>query len=165
MKSSMPLMGVILSIQLLGIMYVIYTRVCESKPVPQEPSMMRLNNIDVGLSKSMDIRSEPTRPAILPINMEQDVIPTYKQLGFVHQENAEDERLPLYGREVYQGSDNWEYYVQDGSRNQIKIPIETPKKNNNELYDDDTLQINSLEGDYTVSLYPRETLRYIPYVY
>ena len=162
----MPLMGVILSIQILGVMYVIYNRVYESKQVdiPDMPDL-RINNIDVGLSKSMDIRSEPTRPAILPINMEQDVIPTYKQMGYVHQENAADERMPLYGREVYQGSDNWEYYVQDGSRNQIRIPIETPRKNNNELYDDDTVQINSLEGDYTVSLYPIETIRYIPYVY
>lgn len=104
----------------------------------------------------------PTRPAILPINISQDAIPNYQKLGFVHQENSEN--LPLFGRPKYQGSDTYEYYVKDGTRNNVMIPIETPRKNNNELNDDDTVQIKSLEGDYSISLYDREPIRYIPYM-
>lgn len=158
----MPVMGTVLSIQLMVLLYVLYNRVCNTGvPLPTLPTL-RANNIDTGLSKP--VFNEPTRPAVLPINMEQDVIPTYKQIGFVHQENSEEGRLPLYGRAKYQGSDQWEYYVQDGSRNHIRIPLDRGPRNN-ELYDDDTIQIDSIEGDYVVSLYPRQKIRYIPYVF
>ena len=108
------------------------------------------------------VSQEPLRPAILPINIEQDAIPAYSQIGFIHQENSES--LPLFGRAKYLGSQMYEYYVKGGTRNQIMIPIDTPKSSNNELYDEDTVQVKSLEGDYSVSLYDREDIRYIPYM-
>jgi hypothetical protein len=151
---------VLLSVQILVIIYVLfqpgYYSTSGSKDIDFSP---KLKSIDL----TRPVFNEPTRPAVMPINMEQDVIQNYNQLGFVHQENSES--LPLYGRPTYAGSDQYEYYIQDGSRNHIRIPIETPRKNNNELYDEDAIQINSLEGDYIVSLYPREKLRYIPYLY
>lgn len=152
---------IIIGLQILGLVYVLRHRIQQHNEIRQLMPSISTNNIDVGLNKP--VFNEPTRPAVLPINIEQDVVPTYKQLGFVHQENSES--LPLFGRAKYQGSDTWEYYVNDGSRNKIKIPIETARKNNNELNDEDTVQITSLEGDYIVSLYPREKIRYIPYIF
>ena len=45
----------------------------------------------------------------MPINIEQDPIQNYQNLGYVHQEGSDS--LPLFGRQKYQGSDTWEYYV------------------------------------------------------
>lgn len=157
--NSQTLPFMIIGLQILGLVYVLRHRIQQHNEIRRPMPSISTNNIDVGLNKP--VFNEPTRPAVLPINIEQDVVPTYKQLGFVHQENSEN--LPLYGRAKYHGSDQYEYYIQDGTRNQIKIPIE--RKKNNELYDDDTVQITSLEGDYIVSLYPREKIRYIPYIF
>ena len=158
-------------IQIILLVYVFYSRQQIQRQVRKNlPPIFTLNQHPKEIDMRVDLRKpvnsslpEPTRPAILPLNIEQDIIPNYQQLGFVHQENSES--LPLYGRAKYQGSNTYEYYVKDGSRNGIRIPIETERKNNNELQDEDIIQIKSLEGDYEISMYPRETIRYIPYIY
>ena len=135
---------------------------------PQQPSnqvsSLHTHALDADLT-TLTQQAEPLRrpddPRI-PINLEQDAIGAYRQLGFVHGDDKQS--LPIYGRKTYQGSDTWEYYVMDDSRNHLKIPLERPNGVRSEIFDGDNLSITGEEGEYTVSLYPRQKIRYIPYV-
>lgn len=82
----------------------------------------------------------------------------YQQIGFIYKDN---ERYPLFGRHKYQGrTDRWEYYVIDESRNRLKIPFLS--KNDEELYNNDTISINGLGNDFNIQIYDYETFRYNP---
>lgn len=83
----------------------------------------------------------------------------YQQYGFVFQN---DIRIPLFGRQQYSGSNKYDYYVQDESRNFIKIPLTV--SGDRELYDGDTVKIDSYDGDFIVKIYENDTPRYIPHL-
>lgn len=85
----------------------------------------------------------------------------YQMIGFVYTGN---DRYPLYGRYKYPGrTDKYEYYIIDETRNKLKIPFKS--RNDNELFDGDTIVIPELGGSYTVKIYEYETLRYNPNIY
>lgn len=68
----------------------------------------------------------------------------YQMIGFIYTGN---ERYPLYGRYKYPGrTDKYEYYIIDETRNKLKIPFKS--KNDNELFDGDTVMIPELGGNY-----------------
>lgn len=122
-------------------------------------------HLDLGLNDTLaqDPQTIPYRRGIIPLNIEtRGVIPNYDQVGYLFNETS-NERYPLFGRPKYIGSSQWEYYAKDDSRNRIPLPVET--RNDKELYDDDTVQIKGVEGDFTANIYEQEKLRYIPYVY
>lgn len=82
----------------------------------------------------------------------------YQQIGIVYNNN---ERLPLFGRPKYPGrSEKYEYYVIDETRNRLKIPFKS--KNDNELYDGDTIHLDILNNDYNVKIYEYDQFRYDP---
>lgn len=82
----------------------------------------------------------------------------YQMIGYIYNNI---ERYPLFGRYKYPGkSDKWEYYIIDETRNRLKIPFKS--KNDNELYDGDNINIDTLSGIYTVKIYDFEEFRYIP---
>lgn len=80
----------------------------------------------------------------------------YRQVGFLFSDTL-NERYPLYARNLYIGNNNkQEYYVIDGSRNKIKIPI----KNNN-ILDGDNINVEFV-GDTKAVIYPIEQKKYNP---
>jgi len=83
----------------------------------------------------------------------------FQQLGFIFG-NSSNDRFPLYGRYKYpRRSDKYEYYIIDESRNRLKIPFKS--KNDNELYDGDTIIIPEISVDpFTVKLYEYKGFRY-----
>lgn len=82
----------------------------------------------------------------------------YQQIGFIFKDN---ERYPLFGRHKYQGrTDRWEYYIIDETRNRLKIPFQS--RNDEELYNNDTVSINGLGNDFNIQIYDYETFRYNP---
>jgi hypothetical protein len=85
-------------------------------------------------------------------------IDNYQMIGYLYQDN---ERYPLFGRYKYPGkSDKWEYYIIDESRNRIKIPFKT--KNDNELYDGDTVNVPTLQDNLNAKIYDIQQIRYNP---
>lgn len=127
---------------------------------------------DRDYSKSYDPLEEPTkrvpRHGLPPIHLRphfnistRGPIDNYNQIGYLTNKNSKDnEIIRLFGREIYPGSNKWEYYTSLNSGNDsIKIPIDIKK---NELYTDDT--INILNNNYKVNIYKNEELRYNPYI-
>lgn len=109
-------------------------------------------------------KSNDSFPYTIPINIRtRGVLPEFQQVGYIHDEsntNVDAQRLPLMSRPKWYGSTEYESYVVDGSRNAIKIPL-TNKK---EISDSDTVDVNSLNGNYTAQIYDNDEPRYLPYI-
>jgi hypothetical protein len=85
----------------------------------------------------------------------------YQLIGFLYNDTN---RFPLYGRPKYRGkSDRYEYYIVDESRNKLQIPFKT--RNDNELFDDDTITIPEIGMTLKVKLYEFQNIRYDPTVF
>ena len=85
----------------------------------------------------------------------------YQLMGFLYNDAN---RFPLYGRPKYRGkSDKYEYYIIDESRNRLQIPFKS--RNDNELYDNDSITIPELNTTLKVKLYEYDSVRYDPTVY
>lgn len=113
---------------------------------------------------------DPRREINVPT---RGVPPRYEQIGFLssgeHSDIQVNNIIPLYGRRTYQGSGNWNYYTKTQAG--VKIPLTADGRDCSddvpgcrELYDDDSVSIPALEGDYAVKLYKIGAPRYIPFV-
>ena len=83
----------------------------------------------------------------------------FQQLGYISGPNG---RYPIMGRYKFSGkTDKFEYYSIDNERGRIKIPFKN--KNDNELYDGDSIQIPELGGEFTFKKYEdTDGFRYDP---
>lgn len=84
----------------------------------------------------------------------------YQMIGYIWN-STNDTKLPLYGRYKIPGrSEKWEYYVIDESRRGIKIPFKS--KNDNELYDGDTVDVPTVGNGWKAKIYEYDQFRYNP---
>ena len=104
----------------------------------------------------------------LPINVRTrgSELP-YQQVGYIYREESdaaynpdESNRMPLYGRRDYRGSDIWEYYVIPRGET-IKIEL----SNNREIFSGDNISVKGFAGDWIAEIYSNKEYKYIPYVY
>ena len=90
----------------------------------------------------------------------------YQLMGLLLRENTES-GFNLFGRQLYPGSNQYEYYAQGKLHdNQIKIPIY--RRDGKELYNDDEVKIpgtDDKKGLFKVKLYKLDIPRYNPYDY
>jgi len=56
-------------------------------------------------------------------------------------------RLPLYGRSLHRGGNDYEYYITIDDNNKIMLP------NRKEIYANDTVTVPTLPGDYKAYIY------------
>lgn len=114
-------------------------------------------------SYALTRRSIPQRNGNkIPINIPTQGEPTsFQKIGVLtnNSNDPDNARLPLFGRPKYPGSNDYDYYVMDGSRNGNKIAIETKK----ELDTDDEIEVPSFNGSYKVNLYSYDQPKYIPF--
>ena len=93
----------------------------------------------------------------------------FQNMGFLYRDetdtnyNKDDvNRLMLFGRPQWSGSNKYDYYVTTPENNSIKIPIED---DNDEIFDGDTIQVTGFSGTFKIKLYEYKEYRYIPYLY
>ena len=106
----------------------------------------------------------------LPINIpSRGWNPDYQQIGIlVHKKNGKI--LPLFGRQVYNGSSKWTYYTLSDQYNSVKLPISYKNKDCqdefgcDEIFDGDMVKIPTLNKNFKVNLYKFDKPRYIPYI-
>ena len=82
----------------------------------------------------------------------------FKQIGMLI--NEKDKlTLPLFGKPIYRGSSNWNYYTYVNTFNQILLPLEIDNRDCmtdigcKELFDDDSIFISSYGVNFNVKLY------------
>lgn len=130
---------------------------------------------------SENIQHEIPRNSI-PINIEtRPSGGEFQQVGILYKDNIDDETqqpgnntdsniLPLYGKPLYRGSNNWLYYTATDKFHPIKIPITSGGKDCTddngcrELYEGDGITIPSYNGSFKVKIYKFDKPRYIPIV-
>ncbi len=94
--------------------------------------------------------------------------PPYQQVGILTDTDNPENIKPLYGRQTYRGSNQWNYFTSLDSHLATKIPIEFNNKDCtgeygcNEIYKNDILNING-ENEYRANIYQTHAPRYIPY--
>lgn len=160
---------------------IISRQVKEPEPEPKKINL----NLEVNNSlKRRDVDalnddlSAPTRrlPKHLypsqPIDLVTE-IPTrgepdyYHHIGNMIRQN--DEKIvKLFGRQIYPGSTQYEYYgiTTDNNGAEIKIPIKI--KNDKEVYDGDEIDIEFLDiskGSFKLYMHDYDRPRYNPFVY
>ena len=92
----------------------------------------------------------------------------FQQIGLLVDKST-NETLPLFGRQLYNGSSKWWYYTLSNQQNSVKLPISHKNRNCesdfgcDELYDGDYIDIPILNKKMSVSLYKFDKPRYIPF--
>ena len=95
-----------------------------------------------------------------PINVHTQGCDTYQKMGFIYDPETPDYRLPLFGRKKYYNGDKYEYYVQDASIHKNKIELD--KKNDNELFTDDEVNVSGYPNKFMTHIYEVDQPRYCP---
>ena len=106
----------------------------------------------------------------MPINIRTRGSPTeYQQIGILT--NEKDVR-PIYGRQTYRGSNQWNYYSSLDSNLSTKIPIFkstdkcTDERGCTEINDGDSVTIGNQDATtYTFTRYSNDSFRYIPDIF
>jgi hypothetical protein len=90
-----------------------------------------------------------------------DAYTNYQNIGYL---TGNGTQYSVFGRWMYPNkSDKWQYYLINNTRSRLKIPFKT--KNNNELYDGDTIDIPELGNGFIFKKYENEGMRYNPNVF
>ena len=104
----------------------------------------------------------------LPINIKtRGYGGDYQQMGVLY---SGETRLPLYGRQTYQGSNQWNYYTSTDSNQSIKLPINksnakcTDERGCPEISNGESVSVSTYKTAFTCEIFSNDEPRYIPYV-
>lgn len=96
----------------------------------------------------------------------------FQMLGLLTSERSDgvDEpiMLPLLGRQLYNGSQKWEYYAGSDKLHPAKISIDFNNKTCSddtgcdEIYNGDLVYVPTYNRNFRASIYKKEIIRYIP---
>lgn len=85
----------------------------------------------------------------------------YQLVGLLYKEN-EDKKYQLFGRRIYMGSPEWEYFI--GGKDTGGLDYKFPLDIKEEIYDGSTI-VNPIDNDkYKVKIYNFDKPRYIPII-
>jgi hypothetical protein len=97
--------------------------------------------------------------------------PEYQQVGILTGESGEEDTIkPLFGRQTYRGSNQWNYFTSLDSHLSTKIPVYmnnqdcTDERGCNELHKGGSVSMGEGGATYNTSLYGNIAPRYIPYI-
>ena len=119
----------------------------------------------------------------MPINIEtRESSGDYQQIGVLHKtsntnngfdnpgNNDKSVILQLFGKPLYKGSSNWNYYIID--KNNFKIPLNINNRNCSdnqqgcsEINNNDEINIEQYNGDFKVQILKFNAPKYLPYIY
>jgi hypothetical protein len=107
---------------------------------------------------------------VLPFNIRTRGMPTeYQQIGILTNKDNSGDIKPLYGRQTYRGSRQWNYYSSTDSNLSIKIPVFllkkkcTDEKGCNEIVDGSECNVGDKNNNiYIATIYSNDSYRYVP---
>lgn len=124
--------------------------------------------VSVEIKETTDETSKPPLKK-LPINISTRGETEYVQIGILSNSNN-DKVLPLFGKQTYQRSQQWNYYTTTDSYNLVKIPLSYEGKDCmkevgcRELNNGDNIYIDEYGETFKIKIYESNKYRYIPYV-
>lgn len=95
--------------------------------------------------------------------------PEYQQVGILRGEDPNNIK-PLYGRQTYRGSNQWNYFTSLDSHLATKVPVYvddqdcTDERGCKEIYKNDNVNFGENGESYSASIYNTAAPRYIPYI-
>lgn len=112
--------------------------------------------------KPQDAEDDPT----------DETIPAgFREIANAIRESKNTRVLPLFGRQVYPGSREYNYFTSTDSTQSVKMPIVFNDQKCDtthgckEIYDGNVVQVEGMPGEWKAKLYERASPRYIPVVY
>lgn len=135
----------------------------------RNPEIIKERKVIEEPKRQYDSRYRPIRDMRINIPTRGDP-PEYQQVGILTDENNPENIKPLYGRQTYRGSNQWNYFTSLDSHLATKIPIYTGDKDCTEergcqeINKNDTLNIGDPGKQYKANIYQSQAPRYIPYI-
>ena len=109
---------------------------------------------------------------LIPINIQTQITsnPCYRQIGALARKEAIDVINPLYGRQLINGRDSWQYYTI--TEHNVRLPLIVNGKSStgeygcSEIHDGDNVQVQGYNDMFNVTLYNDiDRIQYLPHVY
>jgi len=97
--------------------------------------------------------------------------PEYQQVGYLTGDSGEEDTIkPLFGRQTYNGSNQWNYFTSLDSNLSTQVPVYmnnqdcTDERGCKELHKGNSVSMGDGGSSYNASLYGNIAPRYIPYI-
>jgi hypothetical protein len=106
----------------------------------------------------------------IPINIHTRGHPKNYTIIGVLNNSANQKILPLYGRQVHNGSSKWSYYTSSDGYNTLNLSIVYNNKDCwnehgcDEIFSNDVVNVIGYDGEFKVNLYKNTGPTYIPYI-
>lgn len=157
----------------------------ENVPSPERGLRFPYNYYNTVVTKPISMVKDKLNPPLreyTPINVPTRGYPTpFQQVGIltpalevastpIPGSSITPNILPLYGRQTYNGSDKWNYYITSDGYQSVKIPINNNAKDCmdefgcRELYDGDVINVPIYNQEFKATIYNYNGPRYIPYI-
>jgi hypothetical protein len=132
-----------------------------------------LNTIDV--RGPIELPPPPHLGVGIPVNIRTSTANTsYRQIGILTKSvrNNDPLILPLFGRNLLNGRDKWQYYTMSnsgGASFNAKLPISvngrscTGEYGCDGIYNGDTVYVEGYEDTFRATIYENATMNYIPF--
>jgi len=172
-----------LSISVGYLYYVQFVKLAKRSPHASEQTTI-ISSVDQSASlyspplKTIDIRG-PSVPIGIPVNIKTSTANTpYRQIGILTKnvrsgnERSDPLILPLFGRNLLNGRDKWQYYTVSNSAGasfNAKLPISVNGKSCtgeygcDGVYNGDTVYVEGYEDTFRATIYENASLNYIPF--
>jgi hypothetical protein len=175
---------ILLSISVGYLYYVVYAKPRSHAPIYVDNRITSppptLQNMYIPPLNTIDIRGPPPQGPLgigIPVNIRTSTANTpYRQIGILTR-NAQNSRdsdpliLPLFGRNLLNGRDKWQYYTMSNSSGasfNAKLPISvngrscTGEYGCDGIYNGDTVYVEGYEDTFRATIYENATMSYIP---
>ena len=132
-----------------------------------------LNTIDI--RGPVELPPPPHLGVGIPVNIRTSTANTpYRQIGILTKSvrNNDPLILPLFGRNLLNGRDKWQYYTMSnsgGASFNAKLPISvngrscTGEYGCDGIYNGDTVYVEGYEDTFRATIYENATMNYIPF--
>ena len=129
-----------------------------------------------------DIFMDPYKPPLkdnkfytkqigIPINIPTSTVnANYDCVGILTRMGGKEQILPLFGRPLHFGRNQWQYYAMSDKNNNIKLPISNAGKSCTGEYgcenisNGDTVYVEGYNDTFKATIYENNVPRYIPVI-
>ena len=157
----------------LVIIYLVYTNT-KTRYKPRDHIQININKEEVKEHeeprKYYDSRFYPRKRMAVNVPTRGEP-PEYQQVGILTGESGEEDTIkPLYGRQTYRGSNQWNYFTSLDSHLSTQIPVYmnnqdcTDERGCHELHKGGAVSMGQSGNTYNASIYGNIAPRYIPYI-